>query len=132
MDLKNLFKKKSGTSGETTQSNATTTNNNEKNLKNFPKADSNKIVPAISNWYADRYYSVIIQRNFLIILVIFCLIGAIVGTYVVGNVTSTFKIQPFVIEVEEKTGLTDIVNPLSHNELTTNEALNKYFIMKFR
>ena len=131
MDFKNLFKKNSGVSADSNRSGSAQANNKEADLKNFPKADSNKIVPAISNWYADRYYSVIIQRNFLIILLILCVIGALIATYVVGNVTSTFKIQPFVIEVEEKTGLTNIVNPLTHNEITANEVLNKYFLMKY-
>lgn len=97
----------------------------------IPKANSDNVVKNISNWYADRYNSILVQRNILLILLLGSVFMVITSSFIVGNVSSTFKIQPFVIEVEDKTGITNIVNPLSHQELTTNEVLNRYFIMKY-
>ena len=98
---------------------------------NIPVANSEKVVTNISNWYSDRYNSIVIQRNLLLILLIASAVLVIVSTFIVGSISSTFKIQPFVIEVEDKTGLTNVVNPLASRELTGNEVLNKYFLMKY-
>ncbi len=97
----------------------------------IPVANSEKIVSKINNWYSDRYNSIVIQRNLLLILLLASLFMVIASSFIVGNVSSTFKIQPFVIEVEDKTGITNIVNPLASPELTGNEVLNKFFIMKY-
>jgi type IV secretion system protein VirB8 len=114
VDIKSIFQKK------------------KSNIKNdLPQANSDNIVKNISNWYADRYNSVLIQRNLLLLLLILSVLMVIISSIMVGNVSSTFKIQPFVIEVEDKTGITNIVNPLSRQELTTNEVLNRYFIMRY-
>lgn len=96
-----------------------------------PIANSDKIVQNISNWYSDRYNSIIVQRNLLLILLLASVFMVIASSFIVGNVSSSFKIQPFVIEVEEKTGITSIVNPLANQNLTGNETLNKYFLMKY-
>ena len=96
-----------------------------------PAADSNNIVTNLSNWYSDRYNSIVIQRNLLLVLLLASVVMVIVSSFIVGNVSASFKIQPFVIEVEDKTGLTNVVNPLSNNELISNEILNKYFLMKY-
>lgn len=99
--------------------------------KNTLSTSGDKVVQSLSNWYSDRYNNVVVQRNVLLVLLLASIIMVIVSTVVVGDVTSTFKIQPFVIEVEDKTGITNIVNPLANRELTTNEVLNKYFIMRY-
>ena len=97
----------------------------------LPIANSSKVVDNISNWYSDRYNSIVIQRNLLLILLIASVIIVAVSVFVVGNISSTFKIQPFVIDVEDRTGITEIVNPLANKELTSNDSLNKYFLMKY-
>lgn len=96
-----------------------------------PEANSDNIVSSINNWYSDRYNSIVIQRNLMVIVLILSLVLVIASVFVVGNVSSTFKIQPFVIEVEKKTGITNIVNPLINRELITDEVLNKYFITRY-
>ncbi len=99
--------------------------------KGAPEANSENVVASINNWYSDRYNSVVVQRNLMLIVLLLSLVLVIVSVFVVGNVSSTFKIQPFVIEVEKKTGITNIVNPLVNRELVSNEVLNKYFITRY-
>lgn len=107
-------------------------NNAQNNMKETaPVANSDKIISSISNWYTDRYNAMVVQRNLLLVLLILCITIVLASVVVVGNISSTFKIQPFVIEVEEKTGVTNIVNPLARQELTGSEVLNKYFLMKY-
>lgn len=96
-----------------------------------PEANSETVLKSINNWYSDRYNSVVVQRNLMLILLILSLVLVIGSVFVVGNISSTFKIQPFVIEVESKTGITNIVNPMTNRELLANESLNKYFITRY-
>ena len=105
------------------------TSNKPKN--NIPTVNSNSVVGSISNWYSDRYNSIVVQRNLLLMLLVAAVIIVAASMVIVGNIASTFKIQPFVIDVEPKTGITNVVNPLANHELTANEALNKYFLMKY-
>ena len=96
-----------------------------------PDANSENVVGSISNWYSDRYNSVVVQRNLMVVVLLLSLLLVISSVFVVGNISSTFKIQPFVIEVENKTGITNIVNPLVNRELLSQEVLNKYFITRY-
>lgn len=99
--------------------------------KDVPTVDSNSVVKNIGNWYSDRYNSIVVQRNLLFILLVAAVIIVASSVFIVGNIASTFKIQPFVVDIEPQTGITNVVNPLANHELTTNEALNKYFLMKY-
>jgi type IV secretion system protein VirB8 len=55
----------------------------------------------------------------------------VVGVFVVGYISLSKSVDPFVIEVEEKSGITNVVNPLDTKTMTSDEALKKYFIMKY-
>ena len=96
-----------------------------------PIANSNNVVENVSNWYSDRYNATVVQRNLLFLFLIASIVLVIIGTVIVGNIASSFKIQPFVIDIEEKTGVTTIVNPLADEELIANDALNKYFLTTY-
>lgn len=88
-------------------------------------------VSTTRNWYADRYEAIIVQRNILLLIVLLSLGLMIIGVLVLGKVTTSKTIEPFVLEIEEKSGLVNVVNPIPRKDLTTNEALNTYFIMKY-
>ena len=105
--------------------------NNVKAVDSVPTANSNSVVENVSNWYSDRYNSTVVQRNILFILLVASIALVIISSVIVGSVSSNFKIQPFVIDIEEKTGVTTIVNPLVDKELVANDALNKYFLMTY-
>ncbi len=111
--------------------NATKTTKDETIKESVLSTSGDKVVQHLNNWYSDRYNSVVIQRNLLLVLLLASVVMVIASSVIVGDVSSSFKIQPFVIEVEDKTGITNIVNPLADRELTSSEILNKYFIMKY-
>jgi len=83
------------------------------------------------NWYSDRYESIMVQRNLLLVLTCVMLVTILIGVFMVGQVTLSKSVEPFVIEVEQRSGITNVVNPLSRQDLLTNEALDTYFVMKY-
>ena len=99
--------------------------------KFFNKKQSDDSISTKKNWYEDRYQTIIIQRNFLIILIILSLAGVIFSTLAVIKVTSSKNIEPFVIEIEKKTGITNVVRPLLKDKILQDEAITHYFIMKY-
>ncbi len=97
----------------------------------FKKKNSEDTIEAKKSWYADRYQSVVVQRNLLLLLTISALIGIVVAVLIVVQVTTSKTIEPFVIEIEEKTGITNVIRPLLKEKFAYDEALRKYFIMKY-
>jgi len=110
--------------------------NSEKKVepqKNFPSSDGKHIVEDISNWYSDRYGKVLIQRNLLVIILLISVVVVAVASINLGMIAMSNKIAPIIVEIEEKTGIPTLVNPLSAKglELSSNQALNEYFIIRY-
>lgn len=105
----------------------------QKNKSNNSNALMNKddLVTDVRNWYSDRYESLIVQRNLLFIFILFMLAFILSGIFIVGQIAASKTVEPFIVEIEDKTGITNVVNPLSRKDLTTDEALNRYFIMNY-
>lgn len=97
----------------------------------FKKKEADDSLTAKKNWYADRYQTVVVQRNFLLLLTLISLAGIITSVLAVIQVTSSKTIEPFVIEIEEKTGITNVIRPLLTDKMDKETALQNYFIVKY-
>ncbi|WP_236870553.1 VirB8/TrbF family protein [Candidatus Bandiella numerosa] len=70
----------------------------------------------MKNWSDDRYQSTVIQRNLLLLLLlllIVCFILIIISLTTIRYLKNTQSIDPFVIEIEKKSGVSTVVEPLS-------------------
>ena len=83
------------------------------------------------NWYKDRYQYVLLQRKLLAIITIMSLICTLATVVVISQLTPLKTIEPFVIQVDQKSGITQAVDPVTVKELTANEAVNNYFIVQY-
>jgi len=83
------------------------------------------------NWYKDRYQHVLLQRKILTVITLMSLVCTLATVVVISQLTPLKTIEPFVIQVDQKTGITQTVDPLKVRELTTNEAVNNYFIVQY-
>lgn len=88
-------------------------------------------VQKVRNWYEERFETITVQRNLLFVLLLILLCLCIVSIGVVAYVINTKKFDPFVIQIDDTTGIAKVVNPISSNVLSGNEALAKYFIKKY-
>jgi type IV secretion system protein VirB8 len=104
--------------------------NKSKNQLVEAKNDT-ELVTEAKNWYSDRYESVLVQRNILFLFSILSLAAIFLGVTVVGKIASSKSIEPFVVEIENKTGITNVVDPFTRTNLSADEALNSYFIMQY-
>lgn len=83
------------------------------------------------NWYKDRYQYVLVQRKLLTVITVTSLICTLATVIVISQLTPLKAIEPYVIQVDQKSGITQTVDPLTVKELTANEAVNNYFIVMY-
>ena len=83
------------------------------------------------NWYVDQYQTAVVQRNFLAVITLVSLVGVIISVIAVSKISTSKSIEPFVIEIEEKTGITNVIRPLIKEDFSYNETLRRYFIMRY-
>ena len=115
MNFKKFFKKDS-----------TSNENIEKSSINF--LTDNK---ELKNWKDDKYQSVIVQRNLLLIGLLTCFVLILVALSTIRYLKNTQSIDPFVIEIEKKSGVPTVVKPLSIETYSAKESIKRYFIMKY-
>jgi len=94
------------------------------NKKNESKGDK-------KNWYNDRYQFVVVQRNILALITLLSLLCSIAATFSISQLVPLKSVEPFVIQVDQKSGITQVVNPLKAHELTARDAVNQYFIVQY-
>lgn len=85
----------------------------------------------LNQWYQDSYETTLIQRNFLIILMFIALLIIITSLILIRYIKNNQVIEPFVIEIENKTGVPTVVEPVTIKDYSANESIKRYFIMKY-
>ncbi|MEM6339128.1 MAG: VirB8/TrbF family protein [Pseudomonadota bacterium] len=119
LKIKELINKFKSPSGEEQKPNESAENDQAQSIKE------------IRNWYEERFDNITVQRNLLFILLLVLLCLSIVSIGVVAYVINTKRFDPFVIQIDDTTGMAKIVNPINSQILNGNEALAQYFIKKY-
>ena len=94
----------------------------------FSRKVKEESIEVKKNWYADRYQTVIVQRNFLALITITALAGIIFSVLSVVKISTSKTIEPFVIEIEDKTGITNVIRPLQQEKYAYDETIRRYFL----
>jgi type IV secretion system protein VirB8 len=79
------------------------------------------------HWYQDKYQHVLTQRNMLALIAIVSLLAAMVAVLTVMRLAPLKSVEPYLIQIDEKTGITQRVMPLTRKEYAANEGVDKYF-----
>lgn len=83
------------------------------------------------NWYRDRYEAVITQRNFLGVIAVSSLLLALISGFIILYMLPQKTVMPFLIQVDEKSGYTTIIEQNSLATVSADESLRRYFVIKF-
>jgi len=100
-------------------------------MKFFNKNKSSNPTTKSKNWYTDRYESVTVQRNILLIVTIFSLVTTIFASLSIAWLMPKKSVEPFVIQIDERTGITEVVKPMGDAEIASSDILKKYFLYKY-
>jgi len=82
-------------------------------------------------WFEERYEIALIQRNVMVMVAIFCLIAVSISVIGITKISLSKEFDPFVIQIDDNTGVARVVNPISLDALGGKEELSKYFIKKY-
>ncbi len=83
------------------------------------------------DWSTNRYSTVVAQRNVLLMLALLLLIVILISVLVVFKISTSRTVEPFVIEIEKKSGVVHVVNPVTVSQYSANDALRNYFIKDY-
>lgn len=83
------------------------------------------------NWYSDRYQSILLQRRILMALTTVSMVCTLIAMIVIAYLTPLKGVEPFLIQVDPKSGITQLVDPISVKDITGLDAVNNYFIVQY-
>ena len=83
------------------------------------------------NWYKDRHQRLEWVRNVLAVFSLASVLICLVGVLIVNHLLPHKSVEPFVIQIDQKSGITQTVEPITQTQISSNEALQKYFIVKY-
>ncbi len=83
------------------------------------------------SWYADKYQSVLVQRNIFAIITLVSLVTSFIAVFAVQSLAPLKSVEPFVIQIDEKSGITEVVEPITREELASTEALDNFFVWQY-
>ncbi|NBX52307.1 MAG: hypothetical protein EBT63_01470 [Proteobacteria bacterium] len=93
-------------------------------------ADKDKKIK-VKSWYTNRYQIVVVQRNVLLLITIISIITVAISVLFVKNFMSSKSLEPYVIEIDDKSGMATVVQQISSQTYTANDMVRRYFINKY-
>lgn len=106
--------------------------NKKPNTEDVVTIRSGDVISEVRNWYYDRYATILAQRNLMILMIVLLIIGCILGILYIKEITLTRTIKPFVIQVEEKTGVTTVVDSTNVPQyMIRSESIKNYFLVLY-
>jgi len=100
-------------------------------LSKLLKQGRNTVGSQTKNWYKDKYQYVLVQRNLLAVTTLAALFCSAAAVFAVMQLTPHKSVEPFVIQIDEKTGIVQRVDPVTRNEFTSDESVDRYFVANY-
>ncbi len=95
------------------------------------KRKQQDVTDGSKHWYQDKYQHVLAQRNIMALIALVALFTAAVSVFAVMRLAPLKSVDPYLIQIEEKTGVTQFIKPLSREAYTANDAVDKYFTAQY-
>lgn len=83
------------------------------------------------NWYADKYQSAMVWRNWMLLIVLLSLLSVLAMTAAAMFFVPLKTVKPFVVQINEKTGATEVVSGRSIKDFSANEEMIKFFALSY-
>jgi len=85
----------------------------------------------VKSWYSNRYQLVIVQRNILLLFTMISMFSVVISVLFVRHVMADKSLEPYVIEVEKKSGVATVVDQTNLQRFTGDQMMMKYFVNKY-
>lgn len=95
------------------------------------KRSQQDVSDSSKHWYQDKYQHVLTQRNLLAVIALFSLTAALVSALALLHFAPLKSVEPYLIQIDEKTGITQRVEPISRKDYAASAAVDKYFVSHY-
>ncbi|QKX02898.1 type IV secretion system protein [Wolbachia endosymbiont of Litomosoides sigmodontis] len=100
-------------------------------LRFFKREKSSELLDKDMDWNFSRYSTVIVQRNILLLFTLVLLVAILVAILAIFKISTSSTIEPFIIEIEKKSGIVRLVDPVTVKQYSADEVLNNHFIAEY-
>ncbi|MDE5062218.1 VirB8 family type IV secretion system protein [Wolbachia endosymbiont of Drosophila tsacasi] len=100
-------------------------------LRFFKREKNTESLDKDIDWNSNRYSTVVAQRNILLLFALILLATISISILVIFKISTSSTIEPFVIEIEKKSGIVQLVDPVTVKQYSADEVLNEYFISEY-
>jgi type IV secretion system protein VirB8 len=83
------------------------------------------------NWYEDKYQSALVWRNWLFLITLISMGGVFVVCFILFMTVPLKSVSPFVIQIDEKSGFSEIVKGKTVKDYSAKEELIKFFAVSY-
>lgn len=85
----------------------------------------------VKSWFQDKYQFVLVQRNILAIVTILSLFTSLMAVFAVQRLAPLKTVEPFVIQIDERSGVTQVVETSAKESLKENVAVDNFFLWRY-
>lgn len=91
------------------------------------KRSQKEVSDSSKHWYQDKYQHILTQRNILALISVVSLGVALIAVFAVLRLAPLKTVEPYLLQVDEKTGVTQRVDPISRKDYAADESVDRYF-----
>lgn len=95
------------------------------------KRSQRQVADSSKHWYQDKYQHVLVQRNMFALVALVALAVALIAVFTVARLAPLKSVEPYLLQIDEKTGITQKVEPISRNQFAANQAVDRYFVSTY-
>ncbi len=92
---------------------------------------TNNVDSKIRNWYSDKYVVANVQKNILFVITIALAMAVFLALILVKYVYENRSVEPYLIEIDKKTGAATVVDTESVRKFTASEAIRESFVVQY-
>jgi type IV secretion system protein VirB8 len=95
------------------------------------KKQSDKTETDVKSWYKDKYEFVRSQRDLFALITLVSLLCSAAAVAAVMWLTPYKSVEPYLIQIDQTSGIVKRVDPVTRDQYTANEAIDRYFIAQY-
>src|SRR5688572_19029087 len=82
-------------------------------------------------WSAYKHQSIVVMRNWMLLITLVSVVAIFMMTLASYYFVPMQSVTPFVIQIDEKTGVTEVIDSKAVNQYSANEMLIRHFANKY-
>ncbi len=95
------------------------------------KRKQKDVTDGSKHWYQDKYQHVLVQRNVLALVALIALVAALIAVFAVMRMAPLKTVEPYLLQIDPRTGITQRVDPVTRNQYAAAEAVDRYFASQY-